>query len=91
MSKEQTDALVLTERGYVLTGRKHGGKTLGEVTQEDPDYLVFLFQKCPTRMTEEAFYTLADVLRSAGYDLSNLRKRKNSPHTGAVGVDSPAD
>lgn len=86
-----TDFVVLSERGYVVTRGKHEGKTLEEIRKVHPNFLVFLFKKCATLMSEEAFYAVTDTMIAEGFDPANPRPRKNSPDTGDVGVDSPAD
>lgn len=70
------DILKKTESGYVLMAGKNAGKTLEQMGEERPNFLVFLFKKCADRMPEEAFYRVADLLAAKGYDLANLKYRK---------------
>lgn len=70
------DILKKTGDGYVIVSGKNSGKTLEQMAEERPNFLVFLFKKCADRMPEEAFYVVADLLAAKGYDLANLKYRK---------------
>lgn len=70
------DILKKVGTGYEVVTGKHSGKTLDQLAEERPNVLVFLFKKCADRMTEEAFFSVADLLVAKGYDLANLKYRK---------------
>lgn len=56
----------------VVVGKKHAGKTLEEVADEDLAYLIFLRKKCFEGLDDDVFYALDDMLVKKGVNLKEL-------------------
>lgn len=66
-------ALIVWRDGQlIVVGKKHNGKTLSTVADEDIGYLKFIFRKATEELPDDVCFALHDALISKGVDLKNL-------------------